>query len=64
MTDRILSGFHSWIKAHPPTDDAPDLTMHMGASRAAEYLSGCKTPHPDLARSMEGVIMKMVEVAK
>ena len=34
------------------------------ASCAAEYLSGRKTPHPDLARAMEGVILKMVEVAK
>ena len=30
------------------------------ASRAAEYLSGRKTPHPDLARSMERVIVEMV----
>ena len=30
------------------------------ASRAAEYLSGRKTPHPDLARSMERVIIEMV----
>jgi len=29
MTDRILSDFHAWVKAHPPTDTAPDLTMHM-----------------------------------
>lgn len=34
------------------------------ASRAAEYLSGRKTPHPDLARAMECVIMMMVEDAK
>jgi hypothetical protein len=34
------------------------------ASRAAEYLSGRKTPHPDLARSMERVIIMMVEEAK
>ena len=34
------------------------------ASRAAEYLSGRKTPHPDLARSMERVIIMMVEDAK
>lgn len=34
------------------------------ASRAAEYLSGRKTPHPDLARSMERVIIMMVEGAK
>ena len=34
------------------------------ASRAAEYLSGRKTPHPDLARSMERVISGMVEDAK
>lgn len=33
-------------------------------SRAAEYLSGRKTPHPDLARSMERVIIMMVEDAK
>ena len=31
------------------------------ASRAAEYLSGHKTPHPDLARAMERVILMMVE---
>ena len=31
------------------------------ASRAAEYLSGRKTPHPDLAREMEKVILMMVE---
>ena len=31
------------------------------ASRAAEYLSGRKTPHPDLARAMERVILMMVE---
>ena len=31
------------------------------ASRAAEYLSGRKTPHPDLAREMERVILIMVE---
>ena len=31
------------------------------ASRAAEYLSGRKTPHPDLAREMERVILMMVE---
>jgi transcriptional regulator with XRE-family HTH domain len=30
------------------------------ASRAAEYLSGRKTPHPDLAREMERVIVEMV----
>ena len=34
------------------------------ASRAAEYLSGRKTPHPDLARAMECVILMMVEVVK
>ena len=34
------------------------------ASRAAEYLSGRKTPHPDLARAMERVIIMMVEEAK
>ena len=34
------------------------------ASRAAEYLSGRKTPHPDLARAMERVILMMVEEAK
>ena len=34
------------------------------ASRAAEYLSGRKTPHPDLARAMERVILMMVEDAK
>ena len=34
------------------------------ASRAAEYLSGRKTPHPDLARAMERVILMMVEVVK
>ena len=34
------------------------------ASRAAEYLSGRKTPHPDLARSMERVIIEMVETVK
>ena len=34
------------------------------ASRAAEYLSGRKTPHPDLARSMERVIRGMVEAVK
>ena len=28
------------------------------ASRAAEYLSGRKTPHPDLANEMERVICK------
>ena len=31
------------------------------ASRAAEYLSGRKTPNPDLARAMERVILMMVE---
>ncbi len=31
------------------------------ASRAAEYLSGRKTPHPDLARAMERVILMMVD---
>jgi len=31
------------------------------ASRAAEYLSGRKTPHPDIARMMERVILMMVE---
>ena len=31
------------------------------AYRAAEYLSGRKTPHPDLAREMERVILMMVE---
>jgi len=31
------------------------------ASRAAEYLSGRKTPHPDLAREMERVILMMME---
>ena len=30
------------------------------ASRAAEYLSGRKTPHPDLAKAMERVILQMV----
>lgn len=30
MTDRILSDFHAWVRLHPPTDAAPDLTMHMG----------------------------------
>ena len=30
------------------------------AYRAAEYLAGSKTPHPDLARSMERVIVEMV----
>lgn len=34
------------------------------ASRAAEYLSGRKTPHPDLARAMERVILMMAEDAK
>ena len=34
------------------------------ASRAAEYLSGRKTPHPDLARAMERVILMMVEESK
>ena len=34
------------------------------ASRAAEYLSGRKTPHPDLARAMERVILMMVEELK
>ena len=31
------------------------------ASRAAEYLSGRRTPHPDLANEMERVILMMVE---
>lgn len=31
------------------------------AYRAAEYLSGRMTPHPDLAREMERVILMMVE---
>lgn len=31
------------------------------ASRAAEYLSGRKTPHPDIAKAMERVILMMVE---
>ena len=31
------------------------------AYRASEYLSGRKTPHPDLAREMERVILIMVE---
>ena len=31
------------------------------ASRAAEYLSGHKTPNPDFARAMERVILMMVE---
>jgi hypothetical protein len=31
------------------------------ASRAAEYLSGRQTPHPDLARAMESAILMMVE---
>lgn len=31
------------------------------AYRAAEYLAGRKTPHPDLAREMERVILMMVE---
>ena len=31
------------------------------ASRAAEYLSGRKTPNPDFARAMERVILMMVE---
>ena len=30
------------------------------ASRAAEYLSGRKTPHPDIAKAMERVILQMV----
>lgn len=30
------------------------------ASRAAEYLSGRKAPHPDLARAMDRVIVEMV----
>ena len=30
------------------------------ASRAAEYLSGRKTPHPDIARMMERVILQMI----
>ena len=30
------------------------------ASRAAEYLSGRRTPHPDLANEMERVILQMV----
>ena len=34
------------------------------ASRAAEYLSGRKTPHPDLAKAMERVILQMVEELK
>ena len=34
------------------------------ASRAAEYLSGRKTPHPDLARAMESAIFMMVEARK
>lgn len=34
------------------------------AYRAAEYLSGRKTPHPDLAREMERVILMMIEAAK
>jgi hypothetical protein len=34
------------------------------ASRAAEYLSGRKTPHPDLARAMESAILMMIEAAK
>lgn len=34
------------------------------AYRAAEYLAGRKAPHPDLARSMERVIIMMVEDAK
>ena len=34
------------------------------ASRAAEYLSGRKTPHPDLARAMEKVILMMVDDKK
>jgi hypothetical protein len=42
---------------------AREIGMQSGvkpASRAAEYLSGRKTPHPDLARSMERVIVEMV----
>ena len=31
------------------------------ASRAADYLSGRKTPHPDFAKAMERVILMMVE---
>lgn len=43
---------------------ASDIGRQSGvepASRAAEYLSGRKTPHPDLARAMERVILMMVE---
>jgi len=46
---------------------AREIGMQSGvkpASRAAEYLSGRKTPHPDLARAMERVILMMVEDAK
>ena len=42
---------------------ASDIGRQSGvkpASRAAEYLSGRKTPHPDLAKAMERVILQMV----
>ena len=42
---------------------ASDIGRQSGvkpASRAAEYLSGRKTPHPDLANEMERVILQMV----
>lgn len=42
---------------------ASDIGRQSGvkpASRAAEYMSGRRTPHPDLANEMERVILQMV----
>ena len=42
---------------------ASDIGRQSGvkpASRTAEYLAGRKTPHPDLARMMERVILRMI----
>ena len=30
MTDRIRAEFEAWVSAHPPTNNEPDLTFHMG----------------------------------
>ena len=50
-----------------PHERTADIAREIGrqsgvkpASRAAEYLSGRKTPHPDLANEMERVILQMV----
>ena len=62
ITER-LEAIEGPLKANKEQIDAENERIKR-EKEEAEYLSGRKTPHPDLARAMERVILMMVEEAK